>query len=273
MRVPQAVAVICGAVLVSLLVAGNGVAATHHSAGSAASRPLQIMVTNDDGYNAPGIATMSSTLAHMSNVHVTVVAPATNQSGVGGSTTTGTLKITKGKTLNGLPAYAIAGTPADTIRAALNQLHLHPDLVVSGVNAGQNLGPAIDLSGTVGAARAAVARGIPAIAVSSGFSTPFSGPYRFGAAANYVVRWVRYMRNILIHHHATVHVLSINVPSCYTGSVRGVVRAQPDLNTADLNAAVAVADCTSTSPPGTTDVTAFAVGFATESVVPAKPAS
>jgi 5'-nucleotidase len=269
MRVRQIAAVIGAAAVLPVLVASAGAAAPHHAGSTPTHRALQIMVTNDDGYNAPGIATISSALAKLSNVHVVVVAPLTNQSGAGGRTTTGTLKITSGKTLNGMPAYAVAGTPADTIRAALNQLHLHPDLVVSGINAGQNLGPVVDLSGTIGAARAAVARDLPAVAVSSGFGNP----YKFKAAVPPVLRWVRYWRSLLLSHHTAKHVLSINVPSCDTGSVRGVVRVPADLNKNDINAALATADCTSTAPPGKTDVTAFAVGFGTESVVPSKPAS
>jgi 5'-nucleotidase len=271
MRVPRAVAVIIPtAVLLPLIAAGAGAATPRHgSAGATTPRKLQIMVTNDDGYNAPGIATISSALAKLSNVHVIVVAPATNQSGAGGSTTTGTLTITKGKTLNGLPAYAVQGTPADTIRAALNQLHLHPDLVVSGINAGQNLGPMVDLSGTVGAARAAVARDLPAIAVSAGLGNP----YQFKAAVPPVLKWVRYWRKLLLSHRTAKHVLNINVPNCATGSVRGVVRVPADLNTSDIGAALATPDCTSTAPPGGTDVTAFAVGYGTESVIPSKPAT
>jgi 5'-nucleotidase len=232
-------------------------------------RTLQIVVTNDDGYRAPGIATISSALAALPNVHVTVVAPEDDQSGSGGSTTKGKLKIHKGKTLNGMPAYAVHGYPADTIRAALNQLHLKPDLVVSGINAGQNLGPAVDLSGTVGAARAAVARGIPAVAVSSGLGKAF----HFKAAVPYVVKWVNRHRMALLRHRATVHVLSLNVPSCSKGSVRGLVRVRPDLKQADFGKSLAPSNCLSKAPPGKTDVKAFARGFATESVVPSRPAS
>jgi 5'-nucleotidase len=269
MRVPRAAAVITSAVLLPLFATANGAAATHHDRGSTTPRRLQIMVTNDDGYNAPGIAAVSSALARLPNVHVVVVAPATNQSGSGGSTTKGQLKITKRKTLNGLPAYAVNGTPADTIRAGLNQLHLHPDLVVSGINAGQNLGPMVDLSGTVGAARAAVARGIPSLAASAGLGNTI----RFNAAVPFVLNWVKHMRSALLNHKAAVHVVSMNTPSCPKGSVRGIVWAKPDLNQNHLNAALATPNCLSTSPVPKTDVKAFMVGFATRSVVPRKPAS
>ncbi len=236
---------------------------------SAAKSTLQIVVTNDDGYNAPGIATISSALAALPNVHVTVVAPATNESGAGGKTTSGVLKITNGETANGLPAYAVAGTPADTIRAALDQLHLHPQLVVSGSNQGQNLGPAVDLSGTIGAARAAVADGIPAVAVSSGTGNPV----RFSASVPFVTQWVEQNRADLLAGKAKMEVTSFNVPSCSTGNVRGLAQVPPDLHTADLGKSLGASDCTSTAPAGNDDVSAFLVGFATESVVPSLPAS
>jgi 5'-nucleotidase len=244
-------------------------AACSSSRHSADPAILQIVVTNDDGYSAPGIATISSALALLPNVHVTVVAPATNQSGAGGKTTAGVLTVTRGDTANGMPAYAVAGTPADTIRAALDQLHLHPQLVVSGSNLGQNLGPALDLSGTIGAARAAVTDGIPAVAVSSGVGNPV----RFSAAIPFVTQWVEQHRADLLEGRAQVQVVSFNVPSCSTGQVRGLVQVPPDLTRANLAKSLGASDCTSTAPPGANDVAAFAVGFATESVVPTHPSS
>ena len=87
---------------------------------------------------------------------VTVVAPATNQSGTGGQTTPGPLTVTDATTASGYPAKAVAGFPADTVIWALDQggVTQKPDLVVSGINFGQNLGPAVAISGTVGAAEA-----------------------------------------------------------------------------------------------------------------------
>jgi 5'-nucleotidase len=239
-------------------------AACSSSNPSATKSVLQILVTNDDGYNAPGIATISTALAALPNVHVTVVAPATNESGAGGKTTSGVLEITQGQTANGLPAYAVAGTPADTIRAALDQLHLHPQLVVSGSNLGQNLGPAVDLSGTIGAARAAVSDGIPAVAVSSGIGSPV----RFSASVQFVTQWVNEHRSALLAGKSRVEVVSFNVPSCSRGNVRGLVQASLDLRAADLGRSLGPSDCTSNAPAGHDDVSAFLVGFATESVVP-----
>lgn len=274
-------AVIIGTVLLSLsAVAGPAasqgdtgahttlVAAMRHASPRSSNR-LQIMVTNDDGYNAPGIAAISTALAKLPDVRVVVVAPATNQSGTGGSTTKGHLTIKRRHTLDGQPAYAVDGYPADTVRAAINELHLHPDLVVSGINAGQNLGPVVDLSGTIGAARAAVARGIPAVAASSGLGDPI----RFKVAVPFVLRWLKHNLSEVQQDQAKVHVLSINVPSCSKGSVRGIVTVRPDLDPNHIGKATGSSDCTSKRAAGDTDVKAFAVGFATRSVVPAKPSS
>ena len=99
------------------------------AAGGASPKPLTILVTNDDGYNSPGINTLVQALRKLPKVTVKVVAPATNQSGTGGQTTPGTLVTTKVKTLGGYPAVAVQGHPADTIRAAIDQLHIRPNLV------------------------------------------------------------------------------------------------------------------------------------------------
>ncbi len=70
-----------------------------------------------------------------------VIAPATNQRGTGSHTTPGTLTASPQKTASGYPATAVDGFPADTIAYAMSNFRLRPDLVVSGINFGQNLGP------------------------------------------------------------------------------------------------------------------------------------
>src|SRR4029077_5527545 len=114
---------------------------------------LEILVTNDDGFDAPGIATVAEALAKIPDVHVTVVAPATNQSGTGGKTTDGVVRATsdKRRTARGRPATAVIGFPADAVNFALDDMGVEPDVVVSGINQAQNLGPISEISGTVGA--------------------------------------------------------------------------------------------------------------------------
>lgn len=100
-----------------------------------------------------------------------MVAPAANCSGTGNQATFGTLTASAKKTISGYPATAVNGFPVDTITYAMSHLGLHPDLVVSGINFGQNLGPVASISGTVGAAEAAAARGVLNLNVPSCTST------------------------------------------------------------------------------------------------------
>lgn len=236
------------------------------SAGAAtrpATKPLTILVTNDDGYNAPGINALVQALRTLPKAKVVVVAPATNESGTGSKTTPGTLVTTRGTTLSGYPAVAVDGYPADTIRAALDQLHIRPTLVVSGVNLGQNLGPVLDLSGTVGAARAAAARGIPAIASSQGLGSPVA----FTVAAKAVVGWISTHRATLAVTAAPqATIVNINAPSCgTTGSPRGTVDVPP----ATTGNPLAASNCSSTATHPPDDVTALDNGFIVIDRVPA----
>lgn len=226
-------------------------------------KPLTIVVTNDDGYNAPGINAVVQALRKLPKVTVKVVAPATNQSGTGSKTTPGTLTYTKGKTLAGYPAIAVNGYPADTIAVALNQLHLHPGLVVSGANLGQNLGPVLDLSGTVGAARAAASHGIPAVAVSQGVGSPVDFP----VAAATVAKWVTTHRaNLKVTKTPQTTIVNINAPSCDgTGSVRGTVNVPP----ATSGSILSNQNCASTVTNPPDDVTALNNGYIVVDQVPA----
>src|SRR5690348_7630851 len=135
--------------------------------------PLRVLVSNDDGVKAPGIDALVTALRKLPKVKVTVVAPATNQSGTGGRTTSGALTATKTTTKSGYPAVSVQGFPADSVDYALSKVvkKSQVDLVVAGINAGANLGPFVDLSGTVGAARAAAQQGLPALATSAGTPT------------------------------------------------------------------------------------------------------
>ena len=248
-------------------------AASSSSSGSApvaaatARRPLRILVSNDDGVDAPGLDALVQALTAEPDVEVTVVAPAQNQSGTGGKTTPGTVPARDAKTLGGHAAVAVQGYPADAVIRGLALLKQRPDVVITGANAGQNIGPAIDLSGTVGAARAAAQRGIPALAVSAGVGDPID----YTTVVADAIQGVREHRAALVADPppaATVE--NLNAPTCATGRVRGLVQVTPDAS-ASLGDAVATADCTSTAAQPATDVAAFHVGFATLSSVPATP--
>jgi 5'-nucleotidase len=239
-------------------------AASTTTTAPAPTEPLRVLVTNDDGIGAPGIDALVEALLALPDTEVTVVAPATNQSGTGGRTTAGTLTVTDATTASGFAGRAVAGFPADTIVWALDQggVDERPHLVISGVNAGQNIGVAVDVSGTVGAARAAAVRGIPALAVSQGLGEPPDYPSGVAAALDWLAE---HRAELLARDPAApgpAFVDNLNVPTCTTGEVRGVVEvpvAGPDL------APLAPVDCTAplADPDGTTDVEAFQHGYVT----------
>lgn len=228
-----------------------------------ATHPLVIVVTNDDGYSAPGIAAIATALAKEPATHVDVVAPSQNRSGTGDRTTPGRLVAHDVKTADGTPAIAVDGYPADTVNVALDQLHLKPALIVSGVNFGANVGPLTAISGTVGAAKQAVRRGIPALAVSQGVAAKPDYP----SGVTEAIGWFRSNRSKLSSLRGAV--VNINVPTCPAGVVRGIldVPAATTLQNRDINRA----DCTTMVDPKTItdDVDAIMHGFASLSSVPA----
>ncbi len=251
-----------------LLVATLTAAGCSSGSGSSATSPkptppapLQILVTNDDGFDAPGIDVVAQALRALPNVKVTIVAPATNKSGTGSQSTPGTLTATPRTTASGIAATAVDGFPADTVRYALETLHLRPDVVVSGINAGQNLGPITPVSGTIGAAKAAATAGIAAIASSQGLVEGVDAQYPVGARL--VVDWVRAHRSSFHFPTGTtpaaVDIVNLNIPTCAAGKVRGVRTAPLATDGTD---ATAPADCRSTTTATPTDVAAFHHGFA-----------
>lgn len=122
---------------------------------------MKIVLTNDDGIDAPGMAALYEIARHLGRV--VVVAPVTPQSGVGHRVTTGSpLKVDE----TGPDRFAVAGTPADCVRIALKTLAADADWVIAGINAGANLGSDVYQSGTVAAAREAAILGRRGAAVS-----------------------------------------------------------------------------------------------------------
>lgn len=158
-----------------------------------AGQGLRILLTNDDGFDAPGLTILRTALLEAGH-DVTTVAPSGNRSGSSASITArGVLTLTR----HGPSIYAIDGTPFDCVQVALNYLmETPPDLVISGVNFGQNVGPAVLLSGTIGAARSAQMSGIPAIAASQAYDPqePSKTMAYFPDAAAAVVRLVAILR-------------------------------------------------------------------------------
>jgi len=122
---------------------------------------MQFLLTNDDGIDALGLKLLEDVLA--SHGQVTVVAPDTEQSGVGHRVNTrGALKLDERAPLR----YALAGTPADCARVGLRGLGITADWVISGLNHGGNLGVDIHMSGTVAGAREGAILGCSGLAIS-----------------------------------------------------------------------------------------------------------
>ena len=241
------------------------------SSSAAPARALRILVSNDDGVGAPGIDSLVEALRKEPNVEVTVVAPAKEQSGSGGQTTAGGVTAGPATTISGYEATAVDGFPADAVNYGLDSVVKEkPDLVMSGTNSVQNLGPSLDVSGTVGAARAAAQRGIPALAVSAGLGDPVD----FEAATAQAIEWLREHRDALLAGGPAPTTLdSINAPTCATGEVRGLAEVPADPTPPLGDALKANIDCTQTVAQPSTDVAAFNAGFATLSQVPITPAS
>lgn len=124
-----------------------------------------ILIVNDDGISAPGIKAAVEAVKDIDDV--TVVAPAVQQSGVGRSISLfSPVSISKGE-VAGVPAYSINGTPVDAVISGVyGILEKPPDLLISGINAGENMSSEVTTSGTVGAALEGASQGIPAIAIS-----------------------------------------------------------------------------------------------------------
>jgi 5'-nucleotidase len=127
---------------------------------------MKILLTNDDGYNAPGILALYETLG--SSHEVLLVAPDREKSAVShGITLNEPMRIDSINLNNAGKGYKISGTPADCVKLGLFEFYTSPpDLVISGINPGSNTGVNINYSGTVGAAREAALNGIPGMAVS-----------------------------------------------------------------------------------------------------------
>ncbi len=129
---------------------------------------MKILLTNDDGIQAVGLRTMRRALLEVPGVELAVIAPDANQSATARSITTRKpLWVEEVDMGDGALGYATDGTPVDCVRfAALGLIEFEPELIVSGINHGSNLGDDITYSGTVAAALEGIILGIPAIAVS-----------------------------------------------------------------------------------------------------------
>jgi 5'-nucleotidase len=170
----------------------------------------QILITNDDGIHAPGLRALADAMKELGTV--TVVAPLTERSAAAQS-----LTLRQPIYFDELAEreYAVEGTPADAMILAFHTLlQEKPDLVVSGINRGGNMGENIYYSGTVGAAMEAAINRVPAIAVSVSHR---GKDFDYAPAA----RFTRSLAPLILKEGLpTGVILNVNVPQPWTGEVR-----------------------------------------------------
>jgi len=185
------------------------------------SGPLKILVTNDDGVDAPGIAALAQALLPLGTV--TVAAPRENRSGVSHGVTSGRPIGVVESERQGMTWFAIDALPATCLRLALEALlPAKPDIVVSGINKGENLGTVTFYSATVAGAREAAFVGIPGIAVhlAAGKGMDYKG------AAGIMADIVRALGKDGIPKGT---FLNINIPALAPDRVKGVRITRQDM--------------------------------------------
>lgn len=185
-----------------------------------------ILVTNDDGVYAPGLFALVQEMRKLGNV--TVLAPDRNWSGGGHvKTLDRALRVKEVRLADGTQAFASDGAPSDCVALATLGYFKEPiDLVVSGINAGANLGHDVTYSGTVTAAMEAVIAGIPGVAVSLEMLDGYVREIDYGPAARAASRVVRQVIENGLAHEI---LLNVNVPFLPHEKIRGIVLTRQGL--------------------------------------------
>ncbi|SMF73665.1 5'/3'-nucleotidase SurE [Allosphingosinicella indica] len=186
---------------------------------------MRILLTNDDGVNAAGLTVLEAVASRFSD-DIWVVAPAEEQSGAGHS-----LTLTQPVRLRrlGEKRFCVTGTPTDSVMMAIAHVMKddRPDLVLSGVNRGANLGEDVTYSGTVSAAMEGALAGIPSIALSQSYAREGMGDSVPFAAAE---AWAeRVLRPIIETPMEARTLVNINFPALSPDEVRGVRVTQQGL--------------------------------------------
>ena len=175
---------------------------------------MRILLTNDDGIHAPGMAVLEAIAARLSD-DVWVCAPSEENSGAGHSLT---LHLPVRLRQHGPRRFAVTGTPTDAVNLALRKLFADrlPDLVISGVNSGENLADDVTYSGTISAAMEAAMAGIPAVALSQAMR---DGGHGFSAAERWADTVLAPLLNLQMARRT---VVNINFPPVSADAVRGI---------------------------------------------------
>ncbi len=169
------------------------------------------LVSNDDGYQAPGLSILADTLSAIGEV--AVVAPDRNRSGASNSLTLDA-PLRAYQARNGF--YVVNGTPTDCVHLAVTALlEQEPDIVISGINAGGNLGDDVLYSGTVAAAIEGRSFGYPSIAVSLAGDSKV----HYASAARVIERLIERMNSGTASRDT---LLNVNVPDCPVAELAGI---------------------------------------------------
>ena len=173
---------------------------------------MHILLTNDDGIFAPGLAAMYKQLTKIATV--SVVAPAQVQSGASQSITLTPLMCDKIDIAGKFTGFSVEGSPVDCVKLAVMKLVKEPiDLVVSGINYGANAGVHVHYSGTVGAAMEGAFFGLPAIAVSAAYRDEVD----FDKAAEHALEIIKKLQPV-----GAAKVINVNIPALSEGEPKGV---------------------------------------------------
>ena len=176
---------------------------------------MRILLVNDDGIRAPGLAALYAAAEGLGER--TVVAPDSPQSAAGRSMTLhAPLEVTEVTVEAGFAGIAVTGRPVDCVKLAMRELlHAPPELVLAGINAGANVGVNVFYSGTVAAAAEGALVGIPSVA----FSLAGGGEMDYGRAGR-IARWV--LDGLLAAGLAPGDLINVNIPALWRSSPRGL---------------------------------------------------
>jgi 5'-nucleotidase len=183
---------------------------------------VKVLLTNDDGIQATGLNVLRRALLEVPDVDLAVIAPNSNRSATARSITTRELLwVEEVEFADGSTGFATDGTPVDCVRfAALGLVDDPPDLIVSGINHGANLGDDITYSGTVAAALEGIVLGVPAIAVSQQsrareMDFRLGHEFDFHEAAAFVARVVEELDDVPMPERTLINV------NCPAGDAKG----------------------------------------------------
>lgn len=185
---------------------------------------MKLILTNDDGILAEGLQALYSVFSRHHDV--TVVAPDRERSAVGHGITLYTpLRCSKVGLGNGIKGYAVTGLPADCVKLGINEiLGAKPDMVISGINPGANVGVNLNYSGTVAAAKEAALYGIPAISVSMAGRKDLY----YNETAAFIEKL---SAKVVEEGMAAGTFLNVNVPALPFDRIRGVRLCRQDIGT------------------------------------------